>query len=110
MRFEACVIKVSVMYPYRTNAKFDMDYYCDSHMPLVQRELKPALKGLAVDKGLAGGAPGSTPTYLAVGHLLFDSVQEYEAAFARNGEAILSDIPAFTDIEPVVQISEVMID
>jgi uncharacterized protein (TIGR02118 family) len=104
------VIKVSVLYPYRANAKFDMDYYCDSHMPLVERKLKPALKGIAVDKGLAGAAPGTAPAYVAMGHLLFDSVQEFEAAFASNADAILSDIPTYTDIEPVLQISEVMID
>jgi uncharacterized protein (TIGR02118 family) len=98
------------MYPYRADAKFDMDYYCDSHMPLVERKLRPALKGLAVDRGLEGGAPGSTPAYVAVCHLMFDSVAEYQAAFGRNADAILSDIPNYTDIEPVLQISEVMID
>jgi uncharacterized protein (TIGR02118 family) len=104
------VINVSVMYPYRANAKFDMDYYCDSHMPLVQRALRPALKGLAVDKGLGGGEPGSKPAYVAVGHLLFDSVAEFQAAFGPNAETIMSDIPKYTDIEPILQISEVMLD
>lgn len=104
------MIKVSVMYPYRAGAKFDMDYYCDSHMPLVERKLRPALKGLAVDKGLEGGAPGSMPAYVAVCHLLFESVAEYQAAFQRNADTILSDIPNYTDIEPVLQTSEVMID
>jgi uncharacterized protein (TIGR02118 family) len=106
----AAVIKVSVMYPYRADAKFDMDYYCDSHMPLVQRTLRPALKGLAVDKGLGGGEPGSKPAYVAVGHLLFDSVADFQAAFGPNADAIMSDIPRYTDIEPVLQISEVMLD
>jgi uncharacterized protein (TIGR02118 family) len=104
------VIKVSVLYPQRAGAKFDMDYYCDTHMPLVQSKLRPALKGIAVDKGLAGGAPGSSPTYVAIGHLLFDSVAAFESAFGPNADAILSDIPNYTDIEPVLQISEVMID
>lgn len=104
------MIKVSVLYPYRADAKFDMDYYCDSHMPLVQQKLKPALKGFAVDKGLAGEAPGSEPAYVAIGHLWFDSVADFQGAFGSNAAAILKDIPNYTDIEPVVQISEVMID
>ncbi|HEX5045957.1 MAG TPA: EthD family reductase, partial [Gammaproteobacteria bacterium] len=29
------MIKVSVLYPQKAGARFDMDYYCDSHMPLV---------------------------------------------------------------------------
>jgi len=105
------LIKVTVLYPYRAGARFDMDYYCDSHMPLVQRKLRPAIKGFAVDKGLAGGAPGEAPAYVAIGHLLFDSVVAFEAAFVgASAEAILSDIPNYTDIEPVVQINEIMID
>jgi uncharacterized protein (TIGR02118 family) len=104
------VIKVSVLYPHRAGAKFDMDYYCDSHMPLVERKLRPALRGIAVDKGLAGGTPGSAPEYVAAGHLLFDSVSAFENAFAPNADAILGDIPNYTDIEPVIQISEIMID
>jgi uncharacterized protein (TIGR02118 family) len=104
------VIKVSVFYPHKAGAKFDMDYYCDSHMPLVQSKLKPALKGMAVDKGLAGGTPRAPPTYVAMCHLWFDSVAAYERAFETAASAIMSDIPNYTDIEPVVQISEVMLD
>jgi uncharacterized protein (TIGR02118 family) len=104
------VIKVMVLYPYRAGARFDMDYYCDSHMPLVHRTLKPALKGLAVDKGVAGGTPSSPPPFVAIGHLLFESVDAFERAFDTNGSAILNDIPNYTDIEPVVQISEIMLD
>jgi uncharacterized protein (TIGR02118 family) len=105
------LIKVTVLYPYRADARFDMDYYCDSHMPLVQRTLRPALKGLGVDKGLAGEAPGDAPAYVAIGYLLFDSVDAYLAAFVgANAEAIVNDIPNYTDIEPVVQINEIMMD
>jgi uncharacterized protein (TIGR02118 family) len=104
------VIKVTVLYPQKAGAKFDMDYYCDSHMPLVQSKLRPALKGVAVDKGLAGGAPGTPPSYVAMCHLWFDSVTAFERAFESSADAITSDIPNYTDIEPVVQISEVMLD
>jgi uncharacterized protein (TIGR02118 family) len=104
------VIKVSVLYAHKPGAKFDMDYYCDSHMPLVQSKLKPALKGMAVDKGLAGGTPGAPPSYVAMCHLWFDSVAAFERAFEAAADAIMSDIPNYTDIEPVVQVSEVMLD
>jgi uncharacterized protein (TIGR02118 family) len=104
------VIKVTVLYPQRAGARFDMDYYCDSHMPLVQSKLRPALKGIEVDKGLAGEQPGSAPAYVAMGHLWFDSVAAFDAAFGANADAILADIPNYTDIQPIVQISEVMID
>ena len=56
------------------------------------------------------GTPGSAPAYVAMGHLWFDSMAAYDAAFGANADAILADIPNYTDIEPIVQISEVMID
>ena len=104
------VIKVNVLYPNKTGAKFDMDYYCNSHMRLVQKKLGAALKGLEVDQGLAGGTPGSPPAYVAICHLSFDSVAAFQKAFDPNAQAIMSDIPNYTDIEPVIQISEVKME
>jgi len=68
------MIKVSVMYPAKADAKFNMDYYCNSHMPMVGRKLGAACKSMAVEQGLAGGAPNSPPTYIAMGHLWFESL------------------------------------
>jgi hypothetical protein len=33
------VIKVSVLYPNTAGCKFDMGYYLDKHMPMVQQKL-----------------------------------------------------------------------
>jgi uncharacterized protein (TIGR02118 family) len=103
------MIKVSVLYPGGETTKFDMDYYCKSHMPMVQKKLGAACKSVAVEQGLGGGAPGAPPTYAAMGHLYFDSVVEFQAAFAPHAEAIMGDIPNYTNVQPVIQISEVKI-
>ncbi|HVY56296.1 MAG TPA: EthD family reductase [Xanthobacteraceae bacterium] len=101
------MIKVSVLYPQQEGAKFDMDYYVASHMPMVRQKLGAACKGIAVEQGIAGGAPGSQPTYVAMGHLLFDSVQSFQEAFAPHADSIMGDIPNYSSIQPVIQISEV---
>jgi uncharacterized protein (TIGR02118 family) len=101
------MIKVSVMYPAGTNTKFNMDYYCASHMPMVRSKLGAALKGMAVEQGMAGGTPGAPPTYSAMGHLLFDSVADFQAAFTPHATEIMADIPNYTDIQPIIQISEI---
>jgi uncharacterized protein (TIGR02118 family) len=101
------MIKVSVLYPAGDSTKFDMDYYCKNHMPMVQQKLGAACKSVAVEQGLAGGAPGSAPTYAAMGHLYFDSVAEFQAAFGPHTAAIMADVPNYTNIQPVLQVSEV---
>jgi uncharacterized protein (TIGR02118 family) len=101
------MIKVSVFYPAGESKRFDMNYYCNSHMPMVSNKLGAACKGTAVELGLGGGAPGAPPTFAAMGHLYFDSVAEFQAAFAPHAQAIMADIPNYTDIQPVIQVSEV---
>jgi uncharacterized protein (TIGR02118 family) len=68
------MIKVSVFYPNKEGSKFDMDYYTNSHIPMVGEKLGTALKGVSMEQGLSGPEPGSRPTYVAMIHLLFDSV------------------------------------
>ena len=101
------MIKVSVLYPGGETTKFDMDYYCKSHMPMVQQKLGAACKSMAVEQGLAGGAPGAPPTYAAMGHLYFDSVAAFQTAFGPHAAAIMADIKNYTNVQPVIQISEV---
>lgn len=76
---------------------------------MVLRLLANKVKSGAVEKGLAGGTPGLPAGYLAMGHLYFDSVEDFQNAFGPNAEKIMGDIPNFTNSEPVVQISEVVI-
>ncbi len=99
------MIKVSVFYPNEEGKKFDMDYYCSKHIPMCQEKL--GCKQVAVEQGLAGGAPGSRPTFIAMGHLYFDSLEAFQKAFGPHAKEIMADIPNYTDIQPTIQISEV---
>ena len=101
------MIKVSVFYPNGVGAKFDMAYYLATHIPLVRQKLGAACKGIAVDQGIAGGSPGAPPTYMASGHLLFNSVEEFQSAFTPHAASIMGDIPNFTSVQPIIQLSEV---
>jgi uncharacterized protein (TIGR02118 family) len=101
------LIKVSVLYPNTAGCKFDMNYYLEQHMPMVQHKLGAACRRMAVDEGIAGGMPGAPATFVAMGHLYFDSVEAFQAAFAAHAQAIMADIPNYTNIQPTIQISEV---
>ena len=101
--------KVSVLYPAGEGKTFDMDYYCNKHVPMVAGLLGDAVKEATVEKGLGGGAPNSPATYAAMGNLYFNSVEEFEKSFGPNVEKIMGDLPNYTNIEPTIQVSEVMI-
>lgn len=103
------MIKVSVLYPGGEGRTFDIAYYCDKHIPMVRQKVGAAIKGVAVEQGIGGVAPGTPPTYLAMGHLLFESVEAFQSSFGRHAEAILADVPNYTNTVPVIQISEVKI-
>jgi uncharacterized protein (TIGR02118 family) len=104
------MIKVSVMYPNTPGARFDHDYYRDKHMPLVKSRMGDALKYYTVEKGLAGGTPGTPPTYVGMCHFYCDSVEAFQGSFGPHAEEILGDIPNYTDLQPIIQISEVVVE
>ena len=54
------------------------------------------------------GAPACPPApYMAIAHLTFDSVDEFNGSFGPHADEILGDIPNYTNATPVIQISEV---
>ena len=101
------MIRVAVLYPNGSGAKFDMNYYVTKHMPMVKARCGPACRSIAAEGGLGGGAPGSPAPYIAAGYLTFDSVAAFQEAFAPHVGEIMGDIPNYTNTTPVVQISEV---
>jgi uncharacterized protein (TIGR02118 family) len=103
------MIKVTVMYPNAPGARFDHAYYRDKHMPLVKSKMGDSCKYYTIDKGLGGGAPGSPATYIAMGHLICDSIESFQAGFGPHTNEIMADIPIYTNQPPIIQISEVVV-
>ena len=100
-------ITVTVMYPNDEGSKFDMDYYLGTHGPLVHKNWDDkGLNSLKVIKGLATPDPKTPPPYQVVAILDFESLEAFQGAVAAGGAEVMGDIPNFTDVTPVVQISE----
>ena len=102
-------IKVSVLYPSGDGKTFDMDYYCNQHVPIVAGLLGDAIIGATIENGLGGAAPGEAPPFMAMGNLYFESMDSFQNSFGPNAAEIMADVPNFTNIQPMVQISEVMV-
>jgi len=101
------MIKVNGLYPNEQGKKFDMEYYLNGHIPMVQEKVGATIKGGGLEQGLSSIEPGSPPTYVAMGYMLFDSVEAFQSAFGPHAQAIMADRPNFTDIQPTYQISDV---
>ena len=93
------MIRFSVLYPAADGATFDHDYYRDTHVPLACRTW--GLESAEIDQGVDG-------PYVAAVHFLFPSLEALGEAMAVPGTAdITADVPNYTTITPVRQVSEV---
>jgi uncharacterized protein (TIGR02118 family) len=102
------MIKVTILYPNGDGKKFDMDYYSTKHMPMIASLLGDSLKLYTIDKGIAGRTPADPIPYLAIGYLYFDNLSAFQNSFRPHAEKIRNDVPNYTNIQPVLQISEVL--
>ena len=105
---EKGMVKVTLLYSNSEGSTFDMDYYANKHMPMVARLLGDAMKGFKIDKGIAGRTPDEIAPYHAIGYLYFDKLSDYESSFGPNAQQIIGDIPNYTNIQPILQVSEVV--
>lgn len=101
------MIKVSVLYPNDEGSTFDMTYYADKHVTMIQKLLGDALKKVEIDEGVSGPAPGSRPSFVAAVHMYFDSTDAFYAAFSPHAKDIRNDVPNYTNLKPITQISKV---
>ncbi len=103
------MIKVSVLYPNTPDGRFDVEYYLTRHVPLVQERCGEALKRGEIEQGINGGEPGTKPPFRISGHLFFESTEAMENSLFRHMPELLADIPNYTNIQPTMQISEVLL-
>jgi len=66
-------------------------------------------KKYTVDRGLGGGAPDAPAPYIAMRHIFCDSVEAFQSGFGPHAQELMGDIPNYTDLSPVIQISEVVV-
>jgi uncharacterized protein (TIGR02118 family) len=104
---KAGLFKVAVMYPGGKDKTFDMDYYEKSHMPMMARLLGKNLEFYEIDKGISGRTPHDEPPFVAVGYFYCQDVAAYNQSVSQNIDTILNDIKKYTNIQPVILISEI---
>lgn len=104
---ETGTFKVAILYPTGDDKTFDMDYYEKTHMPMVAGLLGKNLRFYEIDKGISGRTPNDKVPFVAIGYFYVTDVTEYNKVIVQNIDAIRNDIKKYTNIQPVIQISEI---
>jgi uncharacterized protein (TIGR02118 family) len=99
-------ITVTVMYPNISGSKFDMDYYLGAHFDLVGKLWGPKLLSARAIKGIVTPDLDTPPPYQVVAIFELENVEDLQSLIAEHGAEVMGDIPNFTDVAPVMQISE----
>ena len=103
------MITINILYPNKPGSRFDIDYYVRTHMPMAFDRLRRHLQRASVERGLRGEEDGSPPPFHAMAHLQFESLEKFLEVFLPAADELTADIPNYTDVEPLIQISEVML-
>lgn len=69
----------------------------------------PGFRSVSVERGISA-RPGEKPPFMAVCHFLFETLDDFMGAVTPHLTALRSDMANYTDIEPTVQVSEVLIN
>lgn len=100
-------VKITILYPNGDGKTFDMDYYEKKHMPMVAGFIGRNLKFYEIDKGISGRTAGDKAPFLAIGYFYVSDLAEYNTAIAQHIDAIVSDFKNYTNVQPVIQVSNV---
>lgn len=94
------MIRMSVFYPSGEGSTFDLDYYRSTHVPMALKAW--GLSEAEIDKGING-------PYVAGVHFRFESQDAVNTALGAPATAeVLADVANFTNITPVMQMSEIV--
>jgi uncharacterized protein (TIGR02118 family) len=102
------LIKLTLLYPNGEGKTFDWDYYTNKHYPLLKKYFGNTLKDFELDKGESSGSPNTPVPFVAIGYFYFENIEAFQAVMKKNGAEIMADIPKYTNISPIVQISKVV--
>jgi uncharacterized protein (TIGR02118 family) len=103
------MIEIAILYPHAPGRRFDHDYYENTHIPMALDLLGPSVREVIVARGIAPGPPWSDPIYSATCRFLCDSIEAYMQALLPGLSRLQADLVNYSDVEPIIQISEVRV-
>jgi uncharacterized protein (TIGR02118 family) len=103
------LVKINVFYPNKPGCRFDVEYYLNTHMPMSAKLLGTAIKVITVDIGRSGDTPDKAAPFAAICAFTCETLNDFTEAFTPVAAELQGDMPNYTDIEPIIQVSDVRI-
>jgi len=105
------MFNISSIYPKKEGSTFDYDYYLNTHIPMSIEKLSNSngFKGVSVERGISIETPSIESSFHAMCHYYFETLEEFLQAFEPHANELLDDVKNYTNIEPIIQINEVII-
>lgn len=95
------MITVSILYPQADGTTFDMDYYTNTHMPMLAKHLGEACQGWGVADVMGND-------YHAMAWAVVTSADAFQATMQEHGAEIIGDVANYTNTAPVMLMGEVV--
>jgi len=94
---------VTFLYPATPSASFNLSYYLNNHMPLVQNKWVPfGLKSWTVTR------LDPKSGYIVQCTMFWESLQHWENGMKEEGEEVIKDMGRYTNIKPIRLAGEVI--
>ncbi|KAF6785550.1 hypothetical protein CMUS01_16561 [Colletotrichum musicola] len=100
-------IAITVLFRNEPDAKYDIDYYVDNHMPMIQSLWgKYGVTGWSATK-YTSGADCSAPEFSFGSTVTWESEDQIATAFAGpEAKQIMGDVPKFSNTKPIFLFGE----
>ncbi len=99
--------RLTVLYPSGEGKHFDVDYYRDKHIPMVEGFIGADVIRSEISWGTAG-LNGAEAPYMCIGQIYMKTMAGLDSAFADHMDDMVNYIPKYTNIEPIAQIEKIV--
>lgn len=102
------MVRVGIPHPNKPVGRFDHECYARTHMKLVGERLRSlGLVSIEACRVASADDKAGTSAYTAMAHLAFRSEAALRASFAKHLEEMSADVSNYTNIEPLMMVTEI---
>jgi uncharacterized protein (TIGR02118 family) len=110
------MFNISFLYEKKKGSVFNEDYFINVHIPMALKLLsnKRGFKGISVEVGLDIkelnlASPFLASPFIAICQYYYDTIENFMNEYSYHENKISDDLVNYSDIKPIIQISQIKI-